>query len=171
MAREFIITMTAANRMGILSAVTKAMSDLGADLFEASQTVVRGYFTMIFSARFPDTLSQEIIAEHLLDVGRPFDIDVTIKAGPEETTADVPQTHSMHAIRVGGTNRPGLLRTLSTTMAKQEVDIVGMRAVQTDEGGFEMHMKVLAPADDGIERLLDALNGQGQEQGFSANLA
>ena len=54
MAREYIITMTAENRVGIMSAVTKAMTELGGDLREASQTVVRGFFTMIFSAEFPD---------------------------------------------------------------------------------------------------------------------
>ena len=72
MAREFIITMTAANRVGILSAVTKAMADLGGDLREASQTVVRGFFTMIFSAEFPDQTSPHVITDHLQDVGRPF---------------------------------------------------------------------------------------------------
>ena len=35
MSKEYIITMTAGNRTGILSAVTKAMAELGADLREA----------------------------------------------------------------------------------------------------------------------------------------
>ncbi len=65
MARELIITMAAANRAGILAAVTKAMSELGGDLREASQTVVRGYFTMIFSAEFPDQIDQTLIRDHL----------------------------------------------------------------------------------------------------------
>ena len=170
MARELIITMTAANRMGILSAVTRAMSDLGADLYEASQTVVRGYFTMIFSARFPHSLTNEIIAQHLSDAGRPFEIDVTIKDGPESETAEAPLVQSIHAIRLGGENRPGLLRNLSTTMAKQEVDILGMRAVQTVDGGFEMHMKVSVNPDGGLDRLLAELDRLGQSDGFSANL-
>lgn len=171
MVRELIITMTAANRMGILSAVTKAMSDLGADLYEASQTVVRGYFTMIFSARFPNTLSKEIIAEHLLDVGRPFEIDVTIKDGPDAAAPAEPPLQTVHALRVGGENRPGLLRTLSTTMAKQEVDILGMRAVQTVDGGFEMHIKVSVDPEGGIDRLLAELTKLGESDGFSANLS
>lgn len=171
MSRELIITMTAANRMGILSAVTKAMSDLGADLFEASQTVVRGYFTMIFSARFPESLSHEIIAEHLLDVGRPFEIDVTIKNGLESFQHSEPPLQTIHALRVGGENRPGLLRTLSTTMAKQEVDILGMRAVQTVDGGFEMYIKVSVDPEGGIDRLLAKLIKVGQSDGFSANLS
>ena len=53
MPKEYIITMTAANRVGILAAVTNAMAELDADLKEARQTVVRRFFTMIFSAEFP----------------------------------------------------------------------------------------------------------------------
>ena len=67
MAKELIITMAAANRAGILAAVTKAMSELGGDLREASQTVVRGFFTMIFSAEFPDTMDQSVVRDHLQD--------------------------------------------------------------------------------------------------------
>ena len=171
MARELIITMTAANRMGILSAVTRAMSDLGADLYEASQTVVRGYFTMIFSAQFPDKLSNDVISEHLSDAGRPFDIEVSIKDAPEAGKPETSTLQSIHALRLGGENRPGLLRDLSTAMAKQEVDILGMRAVQTVDGGFEMHLKVSVDPEGGIERLLSAANRLGESDGFSANLA
>lgn len=171
MARELIITMTAANRMGVLSAVTRAMSELGADLYEASQTVVRGYFTMIFSAQFPDNLTNEVICQHLSDAGRPFGIDVTVNDGPEAGYVDINQRQVVHSIRVGGKNRPGLLRNLSTAMAKEEVDIVGMRAVQTAEEGFEMQMKVSVDPDGGINRLLTAVRKLGKSGGFSANLA
>lgn len=84
MAREYIITMTAANRVGILSAVTKALSELGADLREASQTVVRGFFTMIFSAEFPDEMDPVVITDHLQDVCRSFGIDVNLKDADAE---------------------------------------------------------------------------------------
>ena len=67
MDREYIITMTAVNRVGILAAVTKAMAELGGDLREASQTVVRGFFTMIFSSEFPADLAPDVIIDHLQD--------------------------------------------------------------------------------------------------------
>ena len=76
MANEFVLTMTAANRAGILSAVTRAMSDLDGDLRELSQTVVRGYFTMIFSAEFPDDLTEDVVREHVEDMCRPYGIEV-----------------------------------------------------------------------------------------------
>lgn len=163
MAKEFIITMTAANRAGILSAVTKAMAELGADLRECSQTVVRGFFTMIFSAEFPDNVDPGIIRDHLMDVCRPFGIEVGLKDPerelPNETSGSKNRTY---ALRLGGKNQPGALRKLSCVIAMRRIDITGMHAVRTSDGdGFEMVLKIAVPADCRIEELLQELHTAG----------
>lgn len=175
MPREFIITMTAANRVGILSAVTKAMADLGGDLREASQTVVRGFFTMIFSAEFPDNLEQSVIVDHLQDVCRPFGIDVNLKepAAPEQVSGNASERSlQVHILRLGGENQPGVLRQLSSLIAARRIDIVGMHAVRTSEGdGFELIMKIAVPADLDTDKLLDDLNQAGQSFNITADLS
>ncbi|MBL8818399.1 MAG: hypothetical protein JNL58_20395 [Planctomyces sp.] len=165
MAREYIITMTAANRSGILSAVTKAMAELGGDLREASQTVVRGFFTMIFSADFPETLDQNIIRDHLLDVCRPFGIDIGLKVPASETPGEngVGRTQT-YLLRLGGTNKPGVLRKLSSVIAMRRIDITGMHAVRTaDDAGFEMVLKIAVPVECNIEDVLRDLHQVGEE--------
>lgn len=173
MAKEFIITMTAANRVGILSAVTKAMSDLGADLREASQTVVRGYFTMIFSAEFPDKLDAELIKSHLKDSCRTFNIDVNLK----DPTAEKPgeqtsESSKLYSLRLGGDNQPGVLRELSAAISMRRIDIAGMHAVRARKGdGFEMVMKISVPTDFDVQRLLQDLNRIGKPFNMTADMA
>ncbi|MCA9036460.1 MAG: ACT domain-containing protein [Planctomycetaceae bacterium] len=164
MSRELIITMTAANRAGILSAVTKAMGELGADLREMSQTVVRGFFTMIFSAEFPENIDEGIIRDHLNDVCRPFDIEIGVKDPARDLSDSGNGTNSqIHALRIGGNNRPGVLRKLSSVLSIRRVDITGMHAVRTsDAAGFEMVMKVAVPTECGIEDLLKELQAAGE---------
>jgi len=173
MAKEYIITMTAANRTGILSAVTKAMSELGADLREASQTVVRGYFTMIFSAEFPGTLEPDVIVGHLMDVCRPFGIEVSLKDPDLETQHEQPPTSSrLLAIRLGGDNRPGVLRELSAAISMRRIDIAGMHAVRARKGdGFEMVMKIAVPEDFNVEHFLNELNQIGRSFNMTADIA
>ena len=115
MPKEYIITMTAGNRTGILSAVTKAMAELGADLREASQTVVRGYFTMIFSAEFPDRIEETVIRDHLQDACRPFDIEIRLRDPSTHLSAYSAATAECkpYRLRLGGRNQPGALRKLS----------------------------------------------------------
>ena len=71
MAKQCIITLTAANRIGILAAVTNAMDELGGDLQEVSQTVVQKFFTLILAAEFPAHRELQVIVDHIRDVGRP----------------------------------------------------------------------------------------------------
>ncbi len=159
MANEFVLTMTAANRAGILSAVTRAMSDLDGDLRELSQTVVRGYFTMIFSAEFPDDLTEDVVREHVEDMCRPYGIEVGLKnPAQDELPARAVKLSTIHTLRIGGDNYPGVLREISTAISLQQADIVGMRAIRVeDRNGFEMVLKVAVPRDFAINELVTAL--------------
>lgn len=165
--------MTAENRVGILSAVTRAMSELGADLREASQTVVRGYFTMIFSAEFPDNIDPGVITDHLQDTCRPFGIDVNLK-GPCDDSAELrrPAPSRLYLLRIGGENQPGILRQLSTLISMHRIDIAGMHAVRTKDGaGFEMVMKIAVPDGLDTDQLLNELNKTGQTFSFTADVS
>lgn len=173
MSKEYIITMTAANRVGILSAVTKAMAELGGDLREASQTVVRGFFTMIFSAEFPDHILQDVITDHLQDTCRPFGIDVNLRDPSLEKTDNQESTPSrLHTLRIGGDNQPGVLQQLSRVISMQRIDIAGMHAVRTKEGaGFELVMKVAVPQGLNTDQLLHDLNKIGQSFNITADIS
>ena len=164
MAKELILTMTAANRVGILSAVTRALTDLGCDLRELSQTVVRGYFTMIFLAEFPDELGEDIIQAHINDTCRTFEIDVAIRDPKRDTQSESAEgTSSLHMLRMGGENQPGVLRQLSTVLCVHQADIIGMRAVRLPGGhGFEMVMKISFSGESDIRTLVDDLNRAGE---------
>jgi predicted amino acid-binding ACT domain protein len=74
MPRRYVITLTAANRVGILAAVTEALSQLGGNLVEIRQTVVQKFFTIILAADFPDERLPHVVADHIRDIGRPFGI-------------------------------------------------------------------------------------------------
>lgn len=172
MAKEYIITMTAANRVGILSAVTKALSELGADLREASQTVVRGFFTMIFSAEFPDDMDPSVITDHLQDVCRSFGIEVNLKDAAQERDTSATQGERFYSLRLGGNNQKGVLRKLSSTIALHRIDIAGLHAVRTKNGdGFEMVLKMAVPKGFDLEHLTEELNKVGQSFNITADVS
>ena len=173
MPKELIITMAAANRAGILAAVTRAMAELDGDLREASQTVVRGFFTMIFSAEFPDSMDLSVIRDHLQDACRPFGIELGVRdpaAHLPVYTAATANTRQ-YRLRLGGRNQPGVLRRLSQIMSLKGIDITGMHAIRTDEGtAFEMVLKLAVPVDCPIEGLLREVSAAGGEFEVTADL-
>lgn len=159
MSNEYVLTMTAANRAGILSAVTRAMSELEGDLREISQTVVRGYFTMIFSAEFPDSLDEEVIRSHIEDTCRPFGIAVGLKnPAADQLPAPAMDNSVVCTLRIGGDNRRGVLQQVSSAISVHNADIVGMRAIRTRQNeGFEMVMKVSLPRDISINQIVNSI--------------
>ena len=164
--------MTAANRVGILAAVTNAMAELGGDLCEASQTVVRGFFTMIFAARFPERRDPQVILDHLHDVCRPYGIDVRLKDPQAEELVEAESLDRMVSLTMVGRNEPGVLRQIAGRLAVHDVDITRMHAVRLDEGGqFEMKMRLAIPlqlSPAGLETELETL---GSELGFRVRIA
>jgi glycine cleavage system transcriptional repressor len=173
MAKELIITMAAGNRAGILAAVTKAMSELGGDLREASQTVVRGFFTMIFSAEFADTMDPSVVRDHLQDACRPFGIELVILDPSAQLSTNSVATAGTKSfrLRIGGRNQPGALLRLSQLMSLKRIDITGMHAVRTEEGkAFEMVLKLAIPNDCTVESLLSELDIAGKEFEMTADL-
>jgi glycine cleavage system transcriptional repressor len=171
--KEWIILMAAANRAGILAAVTKAMSELGGDLREASQTVVRGYFTMIFSAEFPDNMEVGLIRDHLQDACRPFGIELTVRDPAAQIPVHVAAVSAtrQYRLRIGGRNEPGVLRSLSQTIARRSIDITGMHAVRTEEGrAFEMILRLALPENFNHEQLLAEIEAIGRPLGVTADL-
>ena len=52
MMHTYIVTVTAADRVGIVHAVTGSIRDLRGNILELSQTVMWGYFTIIVAVEF-----------------------------------------------------------------------------------------------------------------------
>jgi glycine cleavage system transcriptional repressor len=165
MGKEYIITMTAANRVGILAAVTNAMAELGGDLIETRQTVVRGFFTMIFAAVFPDHREPDVILDHLRDVCRPFGIEVGLKDPTEEILPEASTNCDRVVVRLEGRNAPGLLHQIGKTISVAGSDIVNLRAVSSDDGRTfcaSLHLDVSEETTYLFERLQEL----GRQCGF-----
>ena len=50
---EYIVTVMAHDRPGIVAGIGRAIYEMGGNVEELRQTVVRGYFTIIVCATFP----------------------------------------------------------------------------------------------------------------------
>lgn len=169
MAKEYIITMTAANRIGILAAVTNAMAELGGDLIETRQTVVRGFFTMIFAAEFPDHREPNVILDHLRDVCRPFDIEVFLKNPAKEILPEPAIGTNRVVVRLEGKNAAGLLHQIGKSISVAGGDIVNLRATSSDDRATfsaSLHLDVTQETNHLMERLQEL----GLQCGFTPSI-
>ncbi|MBA4030958.1 MAG: hypothetical protein C0478_08705 [Planctomyces sp.] len=133
MPKPYVMTLMAANRVGVMAALTTALDELGGNLRDVSQTVTGNYFTMLLTADFPDDRPVGVINDHIRAFCDPFGIELTLR--PLATT-DLPEAASngkappteRYSLTVVGPDRRGSLRQVCYRLAHHGVDIADLHA-------------------------------------------
>lgn len=172
MRKEYIITLSAANRVGILAAVTNAMEELGGDILETSVTLMRGFFTVIVAADFPAHRDPQVIVDHISGVGNAYGIEVTLK----DPVTDLPQQLEedgarRYLLEATGENQPGMMRLVASRLATDGIDIADLYAARTGDGRFRMTLEITVPSDTDVRDVERDLEERGREAGLRAKIA
>ena len=172
MSKRYIVTLMAANRVGILAAVTTSLAELGGDIQEVSQTVMQGFFTIIMSAEFPEHRDPSVIIDHIRGVCRPFGVEVSLKDPKLETLQELPtEGIEKYFLTAEGEDKPGMIRQISARLAQEEIDITDVFARRAENGKtFVMVMELAVPGGVDALALQRELEQLGSAVGLSAAL-
>ncbi len=172
MPKRYIISLMAANRVGIVSALTQALDELGGDLHEVSQTVMQSYFTIILAADFPDHREPGVIVDHIKGTCRPFGVEVNLKDPHVETLQVVdPAGTEKYFVTATGPDQPGILRKIATRLARENIDITDLYALRNDQDRtFVLIMELAVPASADPQTLRQELEELRNTLGLTAAL-
>jgi glycine cleavage system transcriptional repressor len=171
MAKRYIITLMAANRVGILAAITTSLAELGGDLQEVSQTVMQRFFTIIMSAEFPEHRDPAVIVDHIRGVCRPFGVEVNLKDPDlESPQGPPPEGVERYFLTAEGEDKPGMIRQISARLAQEGIDITDVFARRAEGKTFVMVMELAVPAGVDALALQRELEELGSAVGLSASL-
>lgn len=172
MSKRYFIHLISANRVGIVAAMSSALAELGADLQEVSQTVMREFFTIILAADFPETRRPEEILATIKRSCAEFGAEVSIK-DPE---VDLPQPAPPEGIEryfltITGNDTPGIIRRISARLAGLDIDISDLYAVRDErEGGFIAIFELSIPVGLDAVSLQEELKHLGTTENLSVAL-
>ncbi len=174
MAKQYIMSLMAVDRVGILAALTNALDDLGGNILELSQAVIRRFFTMIVAVEFPPERDPEIIVEHIRSVCRPFGVEVSFK-DPSNEVIPAPMTESTSADRyvltITGVDRKGALRKISRRLAQEGIDIIDLHGVSHEgENGFSAFMELVSPLGVDLLKIVQELQQSSLEENLTLTL-
>ena len=155
MNKQYIMTLMAVDRVGILSALTNALDDLSGNILEMSQAVIRRFFTMIVAVEFPRDCDPQIIVEHIRSVCRPFGVEVSLKDPEQEQIPEAlteAATADRYVLTVTGADRKGALRQITRRLAQEGVDIIDLHGIRDDVSmQFSAFMELVSP--NGVDLL------------------
>jgi glycine cleavage system transcriptional repressor len=143
---SYIISVTAADRVGIVYSVTGALLDLGGNVLELSQTVMRGYFTLILEASFPTPRSTQQLADAIQESGKRFDLKVMVTEVKDGVGEPLVANGELFILTVLGDDSPGIVHNIAGSLAAHGVNIVDLHA-RVDGARFALVMEALIPHD------------------------
>jgi len=143
---SYMISVTAADRVGIVFSVTGALLDLGGNVLELSQTVMRGYFTIILEAEFPTPRTREQIVEAIHERGKRFDLQVQVTEIKDSRVEPQVPSGERFILTVLGDDSPGIVHSIAGSLAAHGANIVDLHA-RVDGARFSLVMEALIPHD------------------------
>lgn len=168
MARRYIISLTGANRVGILAAVTTALDELRGNLWEANISVMPPFCSILLTADFPEGRTADIVSDHIRDLCRPYAVEVRLSEPDGDGTAAAPAvSFGQYMLSVHGSDKPGMLRLLANKLSELGIDIHNVFAERCEhDGTFAMELELAVPASLDIAHIREQLAARCREVGL-----
>jgi predicted amino acid-binding ACT domain protein len=143
-SRQFVISITSRDRIGIVHQVSSAISELGGDIADLRQSVLRGHFTMILLAAFPNSVTQDEVERRLCGLnvtGLPA-LQFSILPADDVPKAEGESSlENAYVLTASGQDRIGFVATVSAFCARHGINILDL-STAVDNGSYTMILLV-----------------------------
>jgi glycine cleavage system transcriptional repressor len=163
----YIVTVTSADRVGIVSRVTRVIREQGGNILEVSQTVMRGYFTIILAVEFPQPRDRRALADSIAEAGRDFELTVAVIEAASETLEPPVTLGERFILTVLGPDHIGNLHGIAACLARRGVNILDLHA-RVEGTRFSLIMEAFLPPDLPPKSLRDELEEFGRSLDLEA---
>jgi glycine cleavage system transcriptional repressor len=156
--KEYVISITSRDRVGIIHDVAGAISYMNGDLADMRQQVLRGYFTMILHVTFPAAVSTDEIRKRLTAAGTSdAAIEVSIKAVHQPQPETSPPMDNCYVLTADGEDRIGFVATVTKFCKDNAVNILDLTTTVAD-GRYIMILFIDLSSCPAMDELRDSLD-------------
>ncbi|MBN2449188.1 MAG: hypothetical protein JXR77_02295 [Lentisphaeria bacterium] len=153
MPKHYVISVMARDRVGIIADVTMAIQGLQGNLADMSQTVLRGYFTMILIASFPDGVRPEDVRAALQTAAGTDHFEIGVAAPEQELPAETPTPRdNLYVLTAVGPDRIGLVAAVSGYLREKSINIADL-STRVESGTYTMMLLLELPPGTDVARL------------------
>ena len=155
MSVPYIINIMSSDRVGIIADATTTIHRLHGNLDELTQTVLKGYFTMILLAHFPDGTKAEDIQAALTGVKNLSNCLIGIT--PYEAPAPASNENcEPYIVTASGPDKEGLVSAVSEYLRLKKINITDFTS-RTDNGIYTMMLMIALPDGTDVGKLQRSL--------------
>lgn len=162
--KDYVITVMALDRVGIVRDVSSALCAAGGNITHLSQTVLRGYFTLIISAEVPDERTLLEIKQAVERSGEVGELEVIVR--PFRENAACSQGACEHfTLSMQGKDQKGIIAHTTSYLAECGVSVDDFYSF-VHEGVLLMLALVSVPGGVDVDSLQTGLLQVGKDFGL-----
>ncbi len=165
---DFIVTVMARDRVGILRDVSAALAGLQGNITHASQTVLRGYFTLILSVQTPDAVDALQVKQQVTSAGFDGEFAVGVRHAGEDSPPP-PARNDLFTLSIRSREMPGVVRCAAEVLARRAINIEDFSAYALDDEFIALAV-IAIPPDVSLPDLRRELITAGEQFGFSVHI-
>lgn len=144
----FILSIFGKDRRGIVAKVSKVLYELGLNLEDSSMTRLNGEFTIMMVVSSESNITPDEISNSLKEVIHELELFFVCK---ELDVVETPPCHALYRVVVFGSDKPGIVYTVTSKLADLGLNISDLR---TEKRG-ELYVMIIEA--EGEEFMEDAL--------------
>jgi glycine cleavage system transcriptional repressor len=152
MAKDVVLSVMALDRVGIVAGLTGAIVDLGGNIDAMSQTVMRGYFTIIMTVHFDQDVTADAVIAEVKRRGRGGELEVSVKERRVLQPGPVVAQGQRFILTIVGPDRKGVMNRVTSHLASRNINIEDLYA-WAEGAGFQLIAQLQVPQELDVERL------------------
>ena len=152
MSIPFIISIMSSDRVGIIADVTTSILKLNGNLDALNQTVLKGYFTMILLAHFPEGTNAEDIRDFMHNVPNLAECEIGVIPYRERKGNDLEAESNAYILTASGPDKAGLVSAVSEYLRLKRINIIDFNS-RMDNGIYTMMLMIVLPPKMDVGKL------------------
>ncbi len=154
--RYMLITVSGADRPGIVRDVAAAMTHLDINIEDSSMTALRGEFTIMMIVRLPQSMGISTIKAALAELEQQTGLTTQSRPLEAEQVAQ-PTAEPNCVVTVSGGDRPGIVQAVTEAIAALDGSVVDLSTSTIPRDEDHYYMMALEITIDDIARLKQRL--------------
>jgi len=152
MPKDVVLSVMSVDRIGIVAGVTGAIAELGGNIDAISQTVVRGYFTIIVTVHFETDTDLAALAQAIKGRAPRGEFEVALMRRLASEPPPAIENAERFILTLTGPDRRGVIHRVSSYLSSRNVNIEDLYAC-IEEGQFRLIAQLQVPPGIDVEHL------------------
>jgi glycine cleavage system transcriptional repressor len=171
--RHFAVSVVGRDRPGIAAAVAEVLLEHRGNIEDSQMTILRGHFTIMLIVSIADEVDAERLQADLGGVRERLGLEAVVVNEVTEMEPSA-QVLATHIVSVYGLDHPGIVHAVTSSLARQQVNITDLTtrllAPSGSEPLYAMMLEVVIPSGLSAEKVEQSLHAVREREGVEVTI-